>query len=398
MNNLLRIFFLILTLATLSISGFAQNIESLKAEIKRAEEEIRINTALLDKTRKDQRMTQSQLKLIQSRISSRKQIISSLEKQINIINKDINGKSSQVNNLKNDLSGLKKAYGEMLYTAYKNYKLNNFLVFLFASKDFNDITKRISFMRRYNRMREQKAIEITSLSKRLGEQITELDTKLSELDQVKSSRSKEVETMGRDESQHKSAVATLKSTESKLSSTVKEKQNKINKAQQQIQRIIAEEARKSKSIPKSAAEEQYNIELSGRFDQNMGKLPYPVTGGVIIDAYGIHPHPTQKGLTVNNKGVNIATQSGAEVRCVFEGVVTRIFFFQGLNNSVMVRHGNYITVYSNLASVAVKTGDKVSLNQVLGRISSGDDSDEHMLHFEIWKETSNLNPTSWLRR
>lgn len=389
-------FLLVLALIVWSISSFAQNIESLKAEIKRAEEEIRINTALLEKTRKDQKMTQSQLKLIQSRITSRKNIISSLEKQISIINRDIENKNSQVGSLTKELTGLKKAYGDMLYTAYKNYKLNNFLVFLFASKDFNDITKRVAFMRRYNKMRELKAVQIDSVTNRLGTQISQLDSKLNELDVVKTSRSKEVQSMAVDENQYKSAVATLKSTESKLSSTVKAKQAQINKAQQQIQRIIAEEARKSKSIPKSAAEEQYNTELSGRFDQNMGKLPYPVRG-VIIDQYGVHAHPTQKGLTVNNKGINIAAESGAEVRCVFEGVVTRIFFFQGLNNSVMIRHGNYITVYSNLASVSVKTGEKVAINQVLGRLSSEGDSDEHMLHFEIWKETTNLNPSLWLR-
>ena len=200
------------------------------------------------------------------------------------------------------------------------------------------------------------------------------------------------------QTQYRGAVNQLKARESKISRELRTKKAQIERAQQQIQRIIAEEARKSKATPKSAAQKQADYELSGRFDQNMGRLPYPIRGGVVIDRYGVHAHPTQKGLTINNKGVNIAGERGAAVHCVFEGTVSRIFFFQGLNNNVMIRHGNFITVYSNLASVHVKTGDKVTTGQVIGRIPDSDNDDDCMLHFEIWKETQNLNPESWLRR
>ena len=192
-------------------------------------------------------------------------------------------------------------------------------------------------------------------------------------------------------------MAQINTKAGKLSSEIKQKQSQINKLQQRIQAIIAEEARKNKKQPKSAAQEEYLAKLSGRFDQNKGKLPYPVRGGVIVDRYGIHPHATQKGLMVNNKGVNIASASGSEVHAVFEGTITQIFFVQGLNNTVIIRHGNYLTTYSNLASVNVKTGDKISLNQVIGRLVSSNNDDDCVLHFEIWKETENLNPELWLR-
>lgn len=376
----------------------AQSLESLREQIRRAEEEIRINTELLNKTRKDQRMTQSQLKLIQSRIRNRQNIVRSLEKQIDLINTDINGKSDTVKLLTAQLDALKEDYASMIRAAYKNYKLNNFLVFLFASKDFNDATRRIAFMKRYNRMREIKAAEIDSVSKRLSGEISALDTQRAQLDQTRSSRTRELASLGKDETQYRGAVNQLKARESKISRELRTKKAQIERAQQQIQRIIAEEARKSKATPKSAAQKQADYELSGRFDQNMGRLPYPIRGGVVIDRYGVHAHPTQKGLTINNKGVNIAGERGAAVHCVFEGTVSRIFFFQGLNNNVMIRHGNFITVYSNLASVHVKTGDKVTTGQVIGRIPDSDNDDDCMLHFEIWKETQNLNPESWLRR
>lgn len=395
MKLLLSVFFIIMCFC-----GFGQSIESLREDIKRAEQEIKLNTELLEKNQKNQKLNLSQLKLIQSRIYSRKKIISSLQSQINLTNKDIDSKNSNIKTLTDDLNKLKSEYSQMVYTTYKNYKLNNFLVFLFASKDFNDVTQRIAFMKRYNKMRENKALEIDSLSKFLSSEVNELAAKLTNLDQMKTSHNKEVNVMGQDEKKFKTTASQLKSSESKLSQQVKAQQNEINKAQQRIQQIIAEEARKAKaqSSKQTVEEKQYDIQLTGLFDENKGKLPYPIRNGVIIDQYGVHAHPTQAGLTVNNKGINIAGESGASVHCVFEGEVTRIFFFKGLNNNVMVRHGNYITVYSNLKSVSVKAGDKVKLNQVLGHIASSENSDDHVLHFEIWKETTNLNPTTWLRR
>ena len=382
----------------LNLAAQNQSLDALRDEIRRAEEEIRATNELLAKTKKDKQVTQNQLKLIQNRIRNRKQIIANLEKQTQVINSDIGTKNDTVHAMQNELTQLRKEYADMVYAAYKNYKLNNFLVFLFASKDFNDATRRISYMRRYNRMRQQKAEQIKSVADSLHVQIGELENRKAELTKVRDTRTQEVSSLGKDEKQYQSSLSEINTKSGKLSSEIRKKQSQINKLQQRIQAIIAEEARKNRATPKSAAQEEYIANLSGRFDQNKGLLPYPVRGGVIVDRYGVHPHATQKGLMVNNKGVNIASGSGAEVRAVFEGDITQIVFVQGLNNTVIIRNGNYLTTYSNLASVNVKTGDKVTLNQVIGRLSNSDDSDDCVLHFEIWKETENLNPEQWLRR
>lgn len=379
---------------------YAQSIDDLRKEITKAEKEIKINTELLEKNKKSQTLNLTQLKLTQSRINSRRKIINSLQSQINITNKDITGKKNHINSLNKQIKELKSDYASMIYSSYKNYKINNFLAFLFAAEDFNELTQRVNFMKRYNKMREDKVVQIDSLSASLSTQVTELDLKMGELSSLKTSHGKELNSMAEDERKYKSNATALKSSASKISKQVKAQQAQINKAQSQIQKIIAEEARKERERQKlqTQAERDIDIKLTGAFDQNKGKLPYPVRGGVIIDAFGKHAHPTQKGLMVDNKGINISANRAAEVHCVFEGVVTRVFFFKGLNNNVMVRHGNYITVYSNLSSVNVKSGDKVVLNQVLGSLSASDNQDDWMLHFEIWKETQNLNPAHWLRR
>lgn len=402
MKRLLNILFcLVAVLAaagTLRGQESQRKIEELNAQIRKAEEEISISQRLLDKNRKDQKVNQNELKLIRSRINNRNAIISSLTKQIAIINGDISAKNRNIEILLAEEQRLKREYGEMVYAAYKNSKTNTFMMFLFASRDFNDATRRVAYMRRLNQVRRAKMEEIGEVCRRVNAEIDTLNSRRTQLDKTKDTRREELAKLGKDETGYRQAVDRLKKNESKIAAEIRQKQKVKERAQQEIRKIIAEESRRNSATKRTAAEEQALTVLTGRFDQNAGKLPYPVRGGVIVDHYGVHAHPTQKGLTVNNKGVNIAGERGAQVRCVFEGTVTRVFFFQGLNNSVMVRHGNYITVYSNLASVAVKPNDKVSLNQVLGTLSSGDDSDDYVLHFEIWKETENLNPERWLSR
>lgn len=399
----IRYILALILLSVLCSSLHAQtqtSIEDLELQIRRAEQEIKASNALLEQNKKDQKLTLSQLKLIQNKISSRRKIVSSLNKQITLISSDIITKNTSIKSLENNLAQLKKEYARMIYAAYKNYRLNNFLLLIFSSKDFNDLSARIYIMKRYNKLREEKAVQIDSMSLKLNRQVVELNDKKGKLDATKQSKAKELSALGKDESQFKKSVTTLKSNESKITSTVKAKQAQIASAQQKIQSIIAEEARKNKKAQtqKSAKEIKLDIELTGRFDQNKGKLPMPVRGGVVIDEYGIHAHPTQAGLKVNNRGVNIAAPKGSEIRSVFDGVVTKIFFVQGLSNCIIVRHGNYQTLYANLASVSVKVGEKVAINQCLGNISASNNQDEHMVHFEIWHETTNLNPSLWLKK
>ena len=235
----------------LNLAAQNQSLDALRDEIRRAEEEIRATNELLAKTKKDKQVTQNQLKLIQNRIRNRKQIIANLEKQTQVINGDIGTKNDTVHAMQNELTQLRKEYADMVYAAYKNYKLNNFLVFLFASKDFNDATRRISYMRRYNRMRQQKAEQIKSVADSLHVQIGELENRKAELTKVRDTRTQEVSSLGKDEKQYQSSLSEINTKSGKLSSEIRKKQSQINKLQQRIQAIIAEEARKNRATPKS---------------------------------------------------------------------------------------------------------------------------------------------------
>lgn len=393
---ILRVFILsILLLPAASTAG--QTLETLRLEVQRAEEEIRKTSTLLSKTRSDKTVSQNQLKLIQNRIRNRRQIVDNLSQQAALVRANIDSKSDTVKQFEHKLAQLRQAYGRMVYITYKHHKTNDFMAFLFSARDFHDAVRRISYLRSCRRALGQKALEIRESSQLVNRQIEELRNQQKEFETLQKTRHVELESLGKDEAQYKNTLTSLSQQESTLSTRVKTRQAELNRLQQQIQNIIAEEARKNRNTPRTAAQQEYIANLSGRFDQNKGKLPYPLPGGVIIDHYGIHPHPTQRGLMVNNKGVTIAGNGGGEVRAVFEGEVSRIFFLQGMNNSVMIRHGNYITLYANLSTVSVKAGDKVAINQEIGRLPATGDSDDHVLQFQIWKETENLNPEPWLR-
>ena len=391
---------LLFALATLSVP--AQQLESLREEIRQAEEEIKMTNQLLSKTQKNQQTTDRQLNLIRNKIRNRKNIISNLEKQSGLIENNIGAKNTTIRSLEQDLNRLRQEYAAMVYDSYKNYKLNNFMLFLFASRDFNDATLRIAYMHRYNRMREQKAAEIDSVSASVGREISSLQSQKEELDKVRRSRNEELTSLDKDETQYRTSSQKLQQEAGKLNSIIKANRKRIEQMQKQIRQIIAEESRKNKAKPQTSEQREFDVKLSGQFEQNTGKLPYPVRG-VIVDNYGLHSHTAIKGVVEKNQGVDIAAEPGAEVRAVFEGEVSQVLLNQWTNKVVLLRHGNYLTLYSNLASVNVKVGDRVTLNQPIGRIASSEDSNDCTLHFEVWKLDAqnnpvNLNPEKWLRR
>lgn len=391
---------LLFALATLSVP--AQQLESLREEIRQAEEEIKMTNQLLSKTQKNQQTTDRQLNLIRNKIRNRKNIISNLEKQSGLIENNIGAKSTTIRSLEQDLNRLRQEYAAMVYDSYKNYKLNNFMLFLFASRDFNDATLRIAYMHRYNRMREQKAVEIDSVSASVGREISSLQSQKEELDKVRRSRNEELTSLDKDETQYRTSSQKLQQEAGKLNSIIKTNRQRIEQMQKQIRQIIAEESRKNKAKPQTSEQRESDVKLSGQFEQNTGRLPYPVRG-VIVNNYGLHSHTAIKGVVEKNQGVDIAAEPGAEVRAVFEGEVSQVLLNQWTNKVVLLRHGNYLTLYSNLASVNVKVGDRVTLNQPIGRIASSEDSNDCTLHFEVWKLDAqnnpvNLNPEKWLRR
>lgn len=393
-----RLFLSIVTLCVGLATAFGQSsIDRLNAEIKRAEKEIAKNERLLKEVTKSKKTNQTEIKLLQVKINNRTKVVDGLNKQISLISNDIKQKEDDIASMNTQIETLKGEYADIVRVAYKNQKVGTPLLFLFSSSDLNTATRRLALMRRYNNSLKQRVADIEQLRSDVATQVELLGKQRQELDQTKSAHQRELNTLGQERKELRAAGKKLAANEKKISKELKAKRDQKRAAQQALQRIIDEETRKTKR-KMSDAERRAITELNGKFDQNRGKMLMPVDGGVIIERYGKHKHPTQRHITVVNKGVNIAAPKGAEVFAVFEGEVARVMFINGLNNCVMLRHGDYFTIYSNLASVNVKAGDHVGTNSKLGNLSTSDNPDDHQLHFEVWFHTMNQDPELWLAR
>jgi septal ring factor EnvC (AmiA/AmiB activator) len=385
--------------ASCTLVAQAQTIEELREELQQYEKEKADITALQSATLKDRQATETDLKLTLAKKTNTQKIVNTLDRQIGVLENDINISNSSIRSMSVRQDKLKAEYARMVRSAYRNYKMNNFLVFLFAAEDFNDATRRVDLMRRYNSYREKTAGELKQVSDSIAVRKTALDGQRAELETTKGSRTKEVTLLGQEERQYRVAADELKKRQSTLSKQLAEKEKQIAAYQKKLDELVEQEARKARGETLTQEQIEYNAVLTGRFDQNQGKLPFPVAGGVVIEKFGA----TVAGLKVPAHGIKLAAKPGAQVSSVFEGTVTRVDVQRGMNAVVIVRHGNYMTLYANLATVNVGMGDKVALGQKIGTIPAGEDTDYHYLNFQIFRveakgDLVHLNPELWLHR
>ena len=388
---LILISLLCLVPAGLRAQGVQSSIQALNEQIARAEEEIRRNEALLSKIKGERAVTQNELKLIVSRISNRQSIVSSLNQQIAICERDIAAKNKEITETNRRIEVLKKEYADMIYAAYKNYLLNNSMAFLFASRDFGEMTLRINYMKRYNRMREAKASELDSLSAVLQDEVKRLDAQLAQLETSRSNRDKELQTFG---PTNRPTRRTVRAGRRRTQSGRPDTPEGARKAECPE----AASAARRRGGPPQCGNQTYRRRGAGeggtqqQLRTERGQIPLSGKRRRNHRPFRQASAPHAARLDDRQQRSQYRREKGAPVRCIFEGTVSRVVFIKGLNNCVMVNHGNYYTVYSNLESVSVKANDAVGRNQVIGNLPSTANNDDWYLHFELWKGTTFLNP------
>ena len=302
-----------------------------------------------------------------------------------------------------ELTALKDEYAKMIFFAYKNQNLYNKLIFIFSADDFNQAYQRIKYFQQYNEYRRTQAKLIVETQTLLEAKNQELTMLKNDKESLLSRVSNENQTLIAEKDEKSRTVQKLSKKEKELQATLKEKEKAAKKLQQEIQKIIAEEMRKASERAGGENVGGYNltsaeVALSGNFSNNIGKLPWPVDWGVVSSTFGEHPHPVLTKVKVKNNGIDILTRSGSEAKAVFEGVVTRVLSVPNNNNVVIIRHGEYLTVYSNLDKVYVREGDKVKVSQPIGIVFTNPDENKTELHFEVWQSKTLLNPEEWLKQ
>ena len=410
-----------------AFNAIGQNKKDLEKKKAQLQKEINATNQLLNETKKNKKLSLNQLVTLNQKIEIREELITTIAYEVNEINSSINKTNTSINNLKKEIEKLKAEYEKMIYYAYKNQSAYTKLMFIFSAKDFNQAYNRMKYFEQYSEYRKKQALIIQKTQNNLAEKVKELEAKKSELNALLGEKEEEKKTLTIEKSEKEDVLIQLQEKEGQLKADLKKKQEDANKLQKEIKRIIEEEIKRAreeavlaaknakaknppnpknnttKENPKEVKNENVLTltpeaqKLSDNFELNKGKLPWPVAEGVIIEYFGEHDHPVLKGIKVKNDGIDISTKVGSAVRAVFDGEVTGVISIPGAGKAIIVRHGEYLSVYSNLSETNVKKGDKIKTKQNIGTALTDEDNKTSM-ELQIWKGSILLNPIGWIYR
>ena len=394
---------LILVLLSLGVMT-SQTVSELQQRKKKALEDLELTSNLIEKTSKSKTKTLTQLNLLNAEIKQRQGVINTLNAEIRGINKDLNKLRNETNKLQQQLDTLKKEYAILAYHTYFKKSKYEELMFVLSAKDFAESFRRYRYIKQYSEYCQKKTEEINTAKAALNEKLKQTEKVRAERLTVLNERKKENTKLQNEKNKQNKLIKDLKKKEKQLKAELKKQQKIANKLNEQIEKKIAEEAKKSSKPSSSGGGKTYTLTkeeklLSGNFEKNQGRLPWPVLKGIVVGHFGIHPHPVLKHVTTNNKGIYIQCPKGTQARAVFDGEVTQVFTIAGSNKTVIIKHGLYRTVYSNLTKVNVKVGQKVKTKENIGTIySDPEDGDKTELYFQVWKDRNIHNPENWLAK
>lgn len=398
------------------------------------QKQIAESEMLLKTTKKDVGSQLNGLAALTGQIEERKRYILAINNDMETIDRELSKLERQLVRLQSDLKDKKKKYEASVQYLYKNRSAQNKLLFILSAKTFSQTYRRLRYVREYADYQRLQGVEILKKQEQVNRKKEELQgVKRAKADLLKE-REREKEKLEVQEKEKKTLVANLQKKQRGLQNELNKKRKEAAQLNARIDRLVAEEIEKARKraaeearkeaaaakkasgqgakattssgngAKKAAPLETYTMnkedrELSGSFVNNRGKLPMPVTGPYIITSrYGQYSVEGLRNVKLDNKGIDIQGKPGAQARAIFNGKVAAVFQLNGLFN-VLIRHGNYISVYCNLSSASVKTGDTVTTRQTIGQIFSDNaDNGRTVLHFQLRKEKEKLNPELWLGR
>ena len=398
------IIFLVFTL-TLSGKGFTQSASQKQLEARRLklEKEIKEANSILTLTNNKQKSVSSQVEDLRYKINIRKNLIRVTNDQANLLSRLISKNSKEVNQLKAQLELLKKDYAEMVVKSYKSKSIHSRLMFLFSSENFKQAYKRLQYYEQYKLYQKNQAEIIKSKSLELNQLNTELKLQQAEKKAL-IEKNREVNLILEEElKQQNILISDIKKDIGKYRASINKKQREIEKLDKQIEKLIKEAIAASNREKGSKRSSSFTLTpeakaLAASFESNKGKLPWPVKKGIVKVKYGTQPSPIDPSIKIRSNGIRIATEPAAKVKAIFKGEVLAIHLVKRGNPSVLIRHGNYISVYKNLSKIYVKKGQIIQTNQEIGQVFTNPNSGESILNFSLFKDGSTQNPMYWIMR
>ena len=399
-------FTVLLLFLLLHFSGFSQSKKQQELEERRRElrREIQQIGVLLFEGKKEQKSALSLVEDLDFKIKVRKNLISITNQQANLLTREISSNQTKISKLRDKLKELKADYAEMIVKSYKSRSNQNKLMFLLSSTTFQQAYKRLQYIKQYADYQKLQAELIKTETAKMQALNVELFAQKKNKQTLIEDNKRAKSILDKDREQQQTLIKAIKTNLSQFTTQLKTKQLESNRIDKEIRKIIqAAIAASNKKAGKSSKLKVFSLTpeqkiLAANFTANKGKLPWPVVNGVVKLRYGNNPSPIDPSLTIKSNGVRIATSKGGQVRAVFDGVVQGIMTPKNGNNTIMIRHGNYITVYKNLSKFYVNKGDKVTTKQEIGEVITNKASGESILSFGIYKDSSTQNPSQWIYR
>ena len=439
--------------------------EKLQQQRARLQDEIKVANMLLNESRQDHRNSITYVETLGQKIRIREQLLRTLEREMELLELEIKKQERQVDELEAEVALQKENYAKMIAKAHENKLTNSTLLFLLSSNDFNQLAKRIEYLRQLSEARRRQVELIKEKEDLIKDELRKMRLQKVQKERLKAQKVEEKNMMDVESIEQEKLIVQLGIKMRELENEVRQKQNQRDKLEKEIQRMIAAEIERARqeairkgledkakkvglvkgkdfnnktsnklleslidkrekemkalamkpkeegvsSVP-SASQAASSTDaqalkltpeakqLAANFSANKARLPWPVEKGLIVMRYGKQNHEVAKQVIIDNPGINIATEKGGAAKAVFDGSVTGVLRLPEGTMAVLLRHGNYFTVYSNLTDVLVKSGENVSRGQKLGTVFTDPGDGKTILHFELWEDSKNLDPTPWLAK
>lgn len=396
---------------TLTLSSASAQTKKSREELEREKIEVQTRLkefdAILKQTAATKKTSLGELNAITRQFQTQNRLVNTIDREVKLINNEISETENKIASLEVQLKDLKAEYSRMIYNSSKLNRGLSIIAFVFSSSNFNQLYMRLKYLKQYSDSRKQQAAQIEKLSTDLSNQRALLDerklTKVKVLDEEKAEKEK-LEKMRKEQ---QGLVNTLSRKEREIQRQIaaaKKQQDQLNRMikaaiEDEIRRAEAESKKENSTTTKKAGTAMpmtpEAAALSNSFAGNKGKLPWPVETGFVATAYGTYPHATLKGIVLDSDGLEIRTQPNSNVRAVFEGTVSKISTLPGYGLTVIVKHGEYFTLYSRLKAVSVKVGQTIKAKEVIGQVANNPDGNAEV-HFQVWKGLQKMDPSGWI--
>jgi len=389
----LLFFNIILIIDSSLISG--QTKSELEEQRKRTLDEIAYVDKMLKTTEKEKIESLNALRMLGNKLSLRENVIKSMGKEIDLLNERIEINRIALEMMEEDLMVLKNDYSQAIVNSYKWKKVNPEIVYILSSKDFNQGYKRLKYLQQVTKYRRYESEIIGELKEEVEGTKERLEKDRIRISDLQKTEMQQKDLMKNEQTRKQKILKSLGNKEKQLQKELAEKKRIARRIEEEINRIIEEE--KKRALKSALTPEQKLI--GENFYDNKGRLPWPVEKGIITAHFGIHQHPVLKYVTEENKGIEITSEGKITARSVFKGEVSAISAIAGANMTVIIRHGNYLSVYSNLVNVKVKKGDKVETKQEVGEVYSDPRTERNStLKFMIFEQKNALDPEQWIAK